>query len=68
MQFDPALRDRQRALDIAIGNQRLEGLEPDPRTLAELGQVVRGEMTIEEVLESTRRRIAAGDLREMPAK
>lgn len=62
------LRDLQRGLDNAVANQRLEGLEPDAKTVAELGRVVKGELTIAEVLQSVRTRISAGEFRQMPAK
>lgn len=68
MQDQATLRDLQRGLDNAVANQRLEGLEPDTRTVVELRRVVRGELTIAEVLQSVRARIAAGEFRQMPTK
>lgn len=68
MQDQATLRDLQRGLDNAVANQRLEGLEPDARTVVELRRVVRGELTIAEVLQSVRARIAAGEFRQMPTK
>lgn len=68
MQYAITLRDLQRGLDNAVANQRLEGLEPDAKTVAELGRVVTGELTIAEVLQNVRTRISAGEFRPMPAK
>lgn len=68
MQNQATLRDLQRGLDNAVANQRLEGLEPDAKTVAELRRVVEGELTIAEVLQSVRARIAAGEFRQVPAK
>lgn len=68
MQYAITLRDLQRGLDNAVANQRLEGLEPDAKTVAELERVVTGELTIAEVLQSVRARISAGEFRQVPAK
>lgn len=68
VQYAITLRDLQRGLDNAVANQRLEGLEPDAKTVAELGRVVTGELTIAEVLQNVRTRISAGEFRPMPAK
>ncbi|BEG77375.1 MULTISPECIES: antitoxin VbhA family protein [Achromobacter] len=68
MQNQATLRDLQRGLDNAVANQRLEGLEPDAKTVAELRRVVEGELTIAEVLQSVRARISAGEFRQVPAK
>ncbi|MFY3630799.1 antitoxin VbhA family protein [Achromobacter xylosoxidans] len=68
MQNRATLRDLQRGLDNAVANQRLEGLEPDAKTVAELRRVVEGELTIAEVLQSVRARISAGEFRQVPAK
>lgn len=57
------LRGRQRALDNAVANQRLEGLEPDAKTVEDLGRVVKGELSIADVLKSVRARISAGNFR-----
>ena len=65
---DPILRERQRAIDNAVANQRLEGLEPDAKTIAELGRVARGELKISDVLNNLRMRISAGEFHQMPAK
>ncbi|CUJ61850.1 antitoxin VbhA family protein [Achromobacter xylosoxidans] len=68
MQNQATLRDLQRGLDNAVANQRLEGLEPDATTVAELHRVVMGELTIAEVLQSVRARISAGEFRQEPAE
>lgn len=67
MKNQATLRDLQRGLDNAVANQRLEGLEPDAKTVAELRRVVEGELTIAEVLQSVRARISAGEFRQVPA-
>ena len=41
---------RQQALANAIASVRLEGLDIDPKTLADMECYVRGEMTIDDVL------------------
>lgn len=63
-----AQRDRERSIQSAVANQRLEGLEPDEITIADLGRVAKGELTVEEVLQNLRRRIAAGEFQQVPAK
>ena len=65
---DSILRERQRAIDNAVANQRLEGLEPDAKTIAELGRVARGELQISDVLNNLRTRISAGEFHQMPAE
>ncbi|MCZ8441766.1 antitoxin VbhA family protein [Achromobacter xylosoxidans] len=67
MQNQAALQELQRALDNAVANQRLEGLEPDATTVAELERVVTGELTIADVIEGALARIAAGEFRQNPA-
>lgn len=64
MQNQASLQELQRALDNAVANQRLEGLEPDATTVAELERVVTGELTIADVLDGVLARIAAGKLRQ----
>ncbi|MFY3457783.1 hypothetical protein ACOTJD_14065 [Achromobacter xylosoxidans] len=63
MQNQATLRELQRGLDNAVANQRLEGLEPDATTVAELERVVTGELTISDVIENVLARIAAGEFR-----
>lgn len=52
---------RERAVANAVANQRLEGLEPDPQTIAELMQVAAGELEVSDVLRRLNARIAAGE-------
>ncbi|NEK70570.1 MAG: antitoxin VbhA family protein, partial [Xanthomonas perforans] len=47
--------DRRRAVANAIASQRLEGLEVDAQTRAELDQVARGELEPADVIASIRR-------------
>ena len=60
--------ERQRAFDNALASQRLEGLEPDARTVAELALVVKGELTFDTVLERLQTRITAGEFQQMPVR
>lgn len=67
MQNQATLQELQHALDNAVANQRLEGLEPDATTIAELERVVTGELTIADVIEGALARIAVGEFRQNPA-
>ena len=60
------LAERRAAVANAVATQRLEGLEPDPRTVAELEQVAAGELDIAEVLRRLHVRIAAGEFKSSP--
>lgn len=57
------LAARRAALDNAIATQRLEGLEPDAQTIADLERVVRGEIEVVDVIKRLRQRIAAGEFK-----
>lgn len=57
---------RQQALANAIASVRLEGLDIDPTTLADMECYVRGEMTIDDVLRHLRQRVVAGEFRDPP--
>ena len=57
------LAKRNMALENAIASQRLEGLEPDPKTIEDLKCVVRGEFGIEESLRRVKERISLGQFR-----
>ncbi|TQJ94709.1 antitoxin VbhA family protein [Achromobacter sp. SLBN-14] len=57
------LSERRRAVVNAVANQRLEGLEPDPRTIAELERVAQGTLSVSDVINTLRSRIRAGDFR-----
>lgn len=56
------IKSRQEAVNNAIANQRLEGLEPDVRTVADLMTEALGEITMEEVRARVFARIKAGEL------
>ncbi|MBU9348632.1 hypothetical protein KTE11_28450 [Burkholderia multivorans] len=58
---------RLAAVENAIATQRLEGLELDPRTIAELEQVAAGELDVSEVLRRVHERIKAGEFKSPPA-
>jgi hypothetical protein len=55
------LAKRHTALENAIASHRLEGLEPDTKTIEDLQCVVRGEFGIEESLRRVKERIALGE-------
>ena len=57
------LAKRNLALENALASHRLEGLEPDVKTLEDLHCVVRGEMDSEEYLRRVKDRIALGEFR-----
>lgn len=57
---------RQQALANAIASVRLEGLDIDPKTLADMECYVRGEMTIDDVLYRLRQRVVTGEFRDPP--
>lgn len=57
------LKERHRAVDNAVASQRLEGLEPDSKTIAELQRVADGTLSISDLLNTLRSRISAGDFR-----
>ncbi len=44
------LKFRLEDIENVLANQRLEGLEPDPRAIEDLRSVARDEMKIEEVI------------------
>ena len=56
------LKQRYEHLKNAIATQRLEGLEPDARTIEDLKCVVRGEIDIEEARAQVYERIKRGEL------
>ncbi|MCO1345947.1 antitoxin VbhA family protein (plasmid) [Burkholderia multivorans] len=60
------LKHRLAAVENAIATQRLEGLEPDPRTIAELEQVAADKLDLADVIANLRRRIAAGEFKSPP--
>ena len=58
------LAKRNLALENAIASQRIEGLEPDPKTIEDMQCVVRGEFGIEESLRRVKERVALGEFRQ----
>lgn len=52
MRTDTEVRDRA-ALAIAIGSLRLEGIEPDAESLADLERVISGEITTTDAIRNT---------------
>jgi len=57
------LKDRHRAVVNAVASQRLEGLEPDPRTIADLERAAEGTLSVLDVVNTLRARVAAGEFR-----
>lgn len=57
----PSGQDLYRALESALANQRLAGLEPDARVVADLYRVADGSLTIQQVVDDIHRRIRAGE-------
>lgn len=57
---------RQQAVSNAIATVRLEGLDVDETTVADLERFARGEIGTDEVLRHLRQRIAAGEFRDAP--
>ncbi|MNV98424.1 Antitoxin VbhA [compost metagenome] len=57
------LKDRHRAVVNAVETQRLEGLEPDARTVADLQRAADGTLSVLDVINTLRARVAAGDFR-----
>jgi hypothetical protein len=57
------LAKRNIALENSIASQRIEGLEPDPKTIEDMQCVVRGEFGIEESLRRVKERVALGEFR-----
>lgn len=60
--------ERRRVVAKAVANQRLEGLEPDSRTVADLERAADGELIVSDVLRTLHARIAAGEFRSSPAR
>jgi urease gamma subunit len=51
-----------RDVESVVGSFRIEGIEPDARTVADLMAVARGEMTTDEVRAGVFARIKSGEL------
>lgn len=56
--------ERREAVENAIATQRLEGLEADPQTIADLKRVARGELNLVDARARTLARITTGKLAE----
>jgi hypothetical protein len=52
-----------RAVENAVAQQRLEGLEVPPEVIEEMNRAARGEIEIEEGIRNTVRRFAHGKIR-----
>lgn len=57
------LKERRRAVANAVASQRLEGLEPDSRTIRELERVAEGTSSVSDLINTLRSRVAAGEFR-----
>ncbi|WP_157055469.1 antitoxin [Achromobacter spanius] len=57
------LKDRHRAVVNAVASQRLEGLEPDARTIADLKRAADGTLSVLDVINTLRARVASGEFR-----
>ncbi|MFY3552490.1 antitoxin [Achromobacter sp. LC458] len=57
------LKKRRHAVVNVVASQRLEGLEPDARTVADLIRASAGELIVADVLRTLKDRIAAGEFR-----
>jgi hypothetical protein len=66
MVSDREFAERREAIENAVATQRLEGLEPDARTIAELEQVAAGTLDLAEVMRRVHARIAAGEFKSSP--
>ena len=60
----PSLRRHMQAVDNAIAQQRLEGLEPSGALIADLQRAARGELSIRRVLENIKERLGHAQVRE----
>jgi len=52
---------RRLAFEEAVATHRLEGLEPDPQTIADLERVADGRIDIEEYIKLVKDRVARGE-------
>ncbi|ARP80539.1 hypothetical protein CAL12_06615 [Bordetella genomosp. 8] len=52
---------RHRAVENAVASQRLEDLEVDAETIADMHRIADGEVTTEEIVEKVKRRALAGE-------
>ncbi|AYD66110.1 antitoxin [Achromobacter sp. B7] len=61
-------KERRHAVANAVASQRLEGMEPDAHTVADLIRGSAGELSVADVLRTLKDRIAAGEFRSTPAR
>jgi len=61
------LKERHRAVSSAVATQRLEGLNVDPQTVADMHRIADGQATAAQVVEKIKQRVAAGEFRVKPA-
>ena len=57
---NPEIRQNLKAVENAVAQQRLEGLEVPPDVIEEMKRAVRGEIGIEEGIQNTREKFAQG--------
>lgn len=65
--YTPEQKERQRAVDNAVASQRLEGLEVDSETIADMRRIADGDATVNEVIDKIKKRVASGDFQDKPA-
>lgn len=58
MQNEKQIKRNLAALENAIAQQNLEGLQPSSQVIAELKRVAYGEISIEDVLQGVKKRLA----------
>jgi hypothetical protein len=56
-------KERHQAVVNAVASQRLEGLEVDAETVADMHRIADGEATTDQVVEKVKQRYAAGEFR-----
>jgi len=57
---NPEIRQNLKAVENAVAQQRLEGLEVPPDVIEEMKRAARGEIGIEEGIQNTREKFAQG--------
>ncbi len=62
------VKERHRAIANAVASQRLDGLEPDAHTIADLERVADGSLSITDVVRALHERIATGEFRSLAAR
>ena len=64
MPSEQDIRRNLRAVDNAIAQQRLEGLEPSGVLIADLQRAARGELSLRHVIENIKQRFRHAEIRE----